>query len=155
MTARGGRPLPGRPGWRVVATAALLVPTLACFERDRAGDRAQLTRQEFIDVVVAIREAELAVEALHLEPDSVQALFEARRDSILTAHGTTETALRTFLDRHSELAYMEGVWETITQRLKRPIDGPRRIDPVLEAGEAEDGKQPAGPTRGPLLRDPR
>ena len=84
-------------------------------ERDRAPEG--LTRAEFIDVVVALRNAELDLEA----PDSVfEERFRERRDSILDAHGTTQNELYEFLEQHTDIQYMDAVWDTITERLKRP-----------------------------------
>lgn len=89
-------------------------------ERDRAPEG--LTRSEFIEVVVALRNAEIELEA----PDSVyEARFRTRRDSILDAHGTTQRALYEFLNRHPDLQYMDAVWDTITQRTIRESDDPR------------------------------
>lgn len=138
--------------WGPVAVLALLAPVLACGGPEPAGSEAALTRAEFIDVVSAVREAELAVEG----SDSAQALFEARRDSILAAHGTTEAALRAFLERHSGLAYMEEVWDSIAQRLKRPLRSPREIDPMVDPVIDIDGADlPAKTPEAPLLRTPR
>jgi hypothetical protein len=144
--ARG--PLRGR-GLPVALALALLGPALACAGPDPAASGPGLTRSQFIEAVVAIRDAELAV----ARADSAQALFEARRDSILAAHGTTEAELRLFLERHSELAYMEEVWDSITQRLKRPIESPRRADPLTE--ESDPPGPGAVPDRGPTGRVPR
>lgn len=142
--------------WPVVGVLALLAPILACAGPEPAGSRAELTRAEFIEVVVALREAELAV--AFLEPgtseaaaDSAQAVFEARKDSILAAHGTTEAALYSFLERHSRLAYMEEVWDSIGQRLKRPIGVPSPTDSVIDVDAGERAKPP----EPSMLRVPR
>lgn len=80
-----------------------------------------MTRDQFIDVVVAIRRAELDLEGEGEEGDSLSVPFQVRRDSILAAHGTTREELYEFLERHTDLRYMDAVWDSITQGLKRPL----------------------------------
>ncbi len=113
---------------------------------DPAGGTA-LTPEQFIEVIVALREAEREV----AEEDSAAALFEERKRAILDRHGTTEEELRGFIvAHHEELPVLQAAWDTITERLKhaRPAaeswDGPEgdpRADPDgTDPGEAEARK---------------
>lgn len=113
---------PSGPG-RLVALLVLATPLLGCGEPEPTGSDAGLTREEFVQVVVALRDAELDVEA-QLEQDSADVLFEARKDSILAAYETTESELHAFLARHPDLEYQDALWDTIAQRLKRPAHDP-------------------------------
>jgi hypothetical protein len=128
--------------------------TLAIGCSDPAGGPGPaLTRAEFIDVVVAIRRAELDLERSDEPGDSAAVLFQARRDSILAAHGTTPEELYEFLEQHSDLHYMDGVWDGITQGLKRPLRS-RDLPPEPEGDSVwRQGRPPTRP--GDVGRRPR
>lgn len=69
-----------------------------------------MTWQEFVDVYVGLRTAELR------SPDAV--ITEARRDSVLVAHGVTEDDLLAFAERYGEnVTFMEGVWSAVENRM--------------------------------------
>lgn len=122
LAAPGGRtqavaPPRVRRAFALLGAAAIVV---GCGEPAGSSGPA-LTRDEFIGVVVAIRQAELDLERTGEEGDTLAARFQARRDSILAAHGTTREELYEFLEHHTDLHYMDGVWDSITQDLKRPL----------------------------------
>lgn len=117
--------------------ALLLAPPLACGQEEPEGRAGGLSRSEFIDVVVAIRKAEFDVES----EDSAATRFEARRDSILAAHELTDEDLYAFVDRHPELGYMDAVWDSVTERLKRPLHDPPREDTAAAPREPEPIQQ--------------
>lgn len=142
---------PARLGITLLGSVALLV---GCSEPAGTANPA-MTRDEFIDVVVAIRRVELDLEGTEEEGDTVTALFQARKDSILAAHGTTGDELYEFLERHTDLHYMDAVWDSITQRLKRPLRS-RELPPEPEEDDAErqgwPPTRPDGDGRGTRLR---
>lgn len=138
--AQAVAPGPVRLGIVLLGAAVLVV---GCGEPVGRSTPA-LTRDEFIDVVVAIRRAELDLERTGLEGDTVATRFQARRDSILAAHGTTGEQLNEFLEHHTDLDFMDGVWDSITQGLKRPLRS-RELPPELEEDAAESKGWP--PTR--------
>ncbi len=131
-------------GFRPVRwTLAVLVAAgafLGCDGPEAQGPAPSLTRDEFIDLVVAVRRAEIAVE----DADSPAVRFQARRDSILAAHGATEEELYEFLERHTDLDFIDEVWDTITQRLKRPLrepgDTPMRPPERPPVKQDDDGR---------------
>lgn len=138
---------PAGPG-RLVALLVLAAPLLGCGEPEPTGSDAGLTREEFVEAVVALRDAELDVQA-RLEQDSADVLFEARKDSILAAYETTESELHAFLARHPDLEYQDALWDTITQRLKRPVHDPtapgafpEEAPPVPESARPERSIRP-------------
>lgn len=101
----------------------LAAPLMGCGGPEPTSSQTGLTREDFVEVVVALRDAEIDAQA-RLEQDSADVLFEARKDSILAAHETTESALHEFLAQHADLEYQDALWDTITQRLKRPVHDP-------------------------------
>ena len=134
-------PAPSRPdGYRRWGVALLAAAAVAAGCGDREPDAApSLTREEFIDLVVAIRETEFQVE----DQDSAHVRFRSLRDSILEARGATEAELYEFLEYHSDLDYMDEVWDTITERLKRPLQ------------EQHEVAEPRRPSRRSGLDSPR
>jgi len=69
-----------------------------------------MTWQEFVDVYVGLRTAELRAS------DTV--ITEARRDSVLVAHGVTEEDLLAFAERYGDnVTFMEGVWGAVENRM--------------------------------------
>lgn len=131
---------PVRRGIAFLAAAALLV---GCGQ-PAARPGPALTRHEFIDVVVAIRRAELDLERSVEDGDSVAARFHALRDSIMAAHGTTQEELYEFLEHHTDLEYMDAVWDSIKEGLKRPLRS-QELPPESEEADVEGQRWP--PTR--------
>lgn len=89
---------------RLLVAVAVLQP--AC------GPEAEevMTWQEFVDVYVDLRTAELRA------PEAV--ITEARRDSVLSARGVTEEDLLAFAERYgSDVTFMEGVWGAVENRM--------------------------------------
>lgn len=69
-----------------------------------------MTWQEFVDVYVDLRAAELRA------PDAV--ITEPKRDSVLSAHGVTEEDLLAFAERYGDdVTFMEGVWGAVENRM--------------------------------------
>lgn len=133
------RARPGRPGRVAAATLLVVVVLSACGERDPTAQPRTPSRQEFVEVVVALREAERAVRDAS-DPDSAAAAFEERKEEILERYGTTDAALRRFVERlHARPAVMAEVWDTIAQRLRREAEPEpeRRRPPVVEEPEGD------------------
>jgi hypothetical protein len=105
---------------------AVLAGLAGC--RDAAGTddaSSRLSPDDFMTVLVEIREAEREVEA---DGDSAQSRFEARKAEILERHGTTEEELRGFVRRRGEdVEYLSELWDTLNQRLRYV---PPRHDPA-------------------------
>jgi hypothetical protein len=119
------------PPARAATHAALVLVLLAAFPACRGSDPGQpvstLTTDEFIAVVVEIREAERKAEL----SDSAQALFEEQKREILDRHGTSEDELRRFLaDRGEDIDFLRELWDTLNHRL-------RHIPEQRDAEEAE------------------
>lgn len=143
LSSRPRRP----PILGVLALLCVLTPVAACGVSGSESGQAVLTRSEFIDVMVALRSTRLDLEGLRELPDSVrESRFVERRDSILRERDITEEELYAFVARHPDLEYQKEVWDTISERLRRPLDpagpgpdsaSPRPRPPVF---------QPDGPT---------
>jgi len=74
-----------------------------------------VSRDAFIDVMVELRQAAHAVR------DST--VFALRRDSILRAHGVTDSMLVEYVRRSSaDVRLMAEIWDTIDARLATPAD---------------------------------
>ena len=103
------------------AMAALLFVTLsACEGGDTATSETGLTEDEFIAVIVELREAERAV----MEEDSAQQLFAARKTEILERHQTSEEEIRAFVQTSTrDLQALSDMWEEISVRLRRAPPG--------------------------------
>ena len=101
---------------RIAAVLCLLILT-AC-----GGDEATepaLSRDEFVEVIVDLREAERAV----AEEDSAAELFAARKAEILERHGTSEEEIREYVRASTgDLQGMADTWEEISGRLGRAAD---------------------------------
>lgn len=107
----------------ILGLALATVPSLAC---ENTGSTAEpgLTTEDFVAIVVALREAE---RELVLE-DSAVVLFAERKAEILSRHGTTEEELRAFLQEFGkDPDALQQSWDSIADRLKHvpPADGPR------------------------------
>ncbi len=106
---------------------------MACGEPEPTV-QAGLTAEEFVEVVVALREAEREVAS---EEDAT-VLFEERKAEILSRYDTTDEELRAFLADHGrDLAALSETWDSIAERLKHeaPMDSTsptrmlRRLEP--------------------------
>ena len=105
-------------------------PAAAAAEPGPPPDTGVVGHDRFIEVVIALREAERAVELR----DSAAARFEVRRDSILDAYGVTGEDLTAYLRaRGEDVDYLSALWDTINQRLMHvpprhaPEDNPNRV----------------------------
>lgn len=116
-------------GWLAAAVLPLIVS--GCNAVEPTARDGELTRDQFVDVIVALREAEqeLVQEA---PADSLQPRFIQRRDEILAEHGVTADDLRTFVRRHQERpSVMAEMWERIAERLgPTPSDSTERHIPT-------------------------
>lgn len=91
------------------------------------GEEVALSADEFVEVMVALREAER--ESLEVGEDSAGVEFRRRKEEILAEHGVAQEDLRQFVVAHSaDFELMEIVWDTIAQRLRY----------VPEPGDPED-----------------
>jgi hypothetical protein len=110
---RSGRLFPG------VARAvllALLVGATGCGGGDPVDPA--LSRDEFVDVMVAIRRADIDTDT-----DSAYLL---RRAAVLDSAGTTDSALVEWVERHaSDFAFMAAVWDSIDAKLAARADSMR------------------------------
>lgn len=96
---------------------------LGCGRGEATGAETGLTSEEFVEVIVELREAERAV----LEEDSAQEMFVRRKTEILERHGTSEEEIRAFVAAASrDLPRLEAVWEEISSRLRR-AGGPETV----------------------------
>jgi hypothetical protein len=103
---------------RIAGTAllAVLLGAAGC----RGGDPVEptLSRDQFVDVMVAIRRADLDTHT-----DSAYLL---RRASVLDSVGTTDSALVQWVERHaSDFAFMAAVWDSIDAKLSATADSMR------------------------------
>lgn len=128
-TARAAaRPAPASAAAALVVAALSAGLLSACDGSDPAGSRLGIDRGEFIEVVVALRDAKFDLE----QQDSVpEGRFEELRDSVLAAHGVESAELYAFVSAHPDLEYQEALWDSINRRLKRPLMAPAGTDPVL------------------------
>lgn len=109
-------------GWhRGVAAGLALVGACAallaggCANEPTTEEVGALTPDAFVDVIVALREAERAAVA----EDSAHLVFQARKEEILAEHDVTEEDVRDFVRLHEgDFALMDRLWDTIAQRLK-------------------------------------
>lgn len=108
---------------------------LACVVLALSGCRAPepeeggLSSDRFLDIVVAIRRAERAVQY----GDSAAVEFERLKAEILAEHDVTDEDLRDYLARHDDLESLTEIWDTLNERLKHVPPGQ---DPTLE--DADD-----------------
>ena len=100
-----------------IALLALSAPIAGCGP-DSTEATVELTREEFIAVMVELRQAEADL----VEEDSAAARFAVRKAEILERHGTTEDDLRAWTRAaSSDVRALSGTWEEISARLRRPV----------------------------------
>jgi hypothetical protein len=116
---RGGRPDRGWRGWRAVCGLLVFLAAPGCTDGDPTAQPAGLSRGEFIEIMVALREAEWDASEGEAPRDSVQVEFERRKAEILAQHGATEADLHAFLERnYRRPGFMGEVWDSIAKRLR-------------------------------------
>ncbi|MFO7892993.1 MAG: hypothetical protein R6U63_04600 [Longimicrobiales bacterium] len=139
-----------------------LLAVSGCAEPDAVASAAELTRSEFIDVVVALRTAEIELRDELDDPSALDARYQAAKDSILEAHGVHAGELYAFLELNRDLQTQDEVWDSIAQRLKRPRSGARSIPDIMpDEGHRSDPTELPGrelpnretKERGPPGRD--
>ena len=120
---------------------------------DPASTRPALTRGQFIEVMVALRDAKIDLELADNVPEG---RFQEVRDSILAAHRVQEAELFAFVNAHPAIEYQAELWDSINRRLKRPLQLPavegRRSTLPDSVGELQQPPKPdaierQGPTR--------
>ncbi len=95
-----------RAGVRACLASAAVVLAAGC----GTAPEEVMTWQQFVDVYVGLRTAELRA------ADAV--ITEAKRDSVLAAHGVTEEDLLDFAERYGDnVTFMEGVWTAVENRM--------------------------------------
>lgn len=83
----------------------------------RGGDPADpvLSRDQFVDLMVAIRRADLDTDT--------DTAYLARRAAVLDSAGVTDSALVHWVERHaSDFAYMAAIWDSIDAKLSAKAD---------------------------------
>jgi hypothetical protein len=127
----------GRHRW---LAAGLFVLTVAgCDALDPANRGSGLTKAQFVDVIVALREAEREL-LLDETVDSAHVEFARVKDEILQDHGVTELEIRAFVARHrNRPAAMTEAWDRIAQRLgvrsEDIMEGMPSLDALPDMGE--------------------
>lgn len=114
-----------------LALLALLALTAGCRASPDPTAEAEraLTREEFVEIMVALREAERAV----AQEDSASALFADRKAEILARHGATEADLRAFVEtRSDDIERLQALWDTIAERSKYVPTGAEELEHDLE-----------------------
>ncbi|MFP4622787.1 MAG: hypothetical protein ACLFRX_01280 [Gemmatimonadota bacterium] len=121
----------GRPSWPTLVLLALMAALPGCEAGGTADPEEGLSREEFVEVVVALREAERDLPSDSTAPER----FAEVKAEILAEHDVTEVELRAFLEGQDEdLARLQELWDTINRRLKFV---------------PEEGRAPRG---GPVIR---
>jgi hypothetical protein len=124
-TRNDRKPSSPRPGAAPAWLLAILVLTaIACGEPGRGIVEGEITATEFIEVIVALRQAESELDR-DAPPDSAAAAFARRRDEILARHGVTEAAVREFVARtHHRPDLVASIWDSINSRLRTELGDP-------------------------------
>ena len=82
-----------------------------------AAEPVDLTSEEFVEVMVELRETERAL----ADEDSAQQRFTERKAEILERYRTNEEELQAFVRASSrDLQGVAEIWEEISARLRRP-----------------------------------
>jgi Ser/Thr protein kinase RdoA (MazF antagonist) len=122
---------PGR-GWRgcqAVYGLLALLAAAACTDGDPTAQPTGLSRGEFIEIMVALREAEWEASEGQTPRDSVQMEFEGRKAEILARYGAAEGDLHAFLERNYQRpGFMGEVWDSIAKRLRVESRAPAPSD---------------------------
>lgn len=107
-----------RGGSRLLLLGLGLVTVGACGDREPTGGDAPIRTTEFVEIIVALRAAEMEIEQ-SVPPDSVQPAFALRKSDILDQYGVTEDDVRAFVEQHhARPGFLAEVWDTIAQRLR-------------------------------------
>lgn len=71
-----------------------------------------MDRETFVSVWVDLRLAALGTSTGRVDPET--------RERIVQRHGTTEEELLAFVEAHGrDIAYMEGVWQDVEERMNQ------------------------------------
>jgi hypothetical protein len=147
-----------RRRWLVGALLSLLF--VGCDGLAPTSRDGGLTKAQFVDVIVALREAEREI-IQEVAGDSAHIEFAQRKDEILERHGVSEEDLRQFVARHRDRpALVTDAWDQIAQRLGVRTEDIMESLPGMEAlpyqGElprvdelprVEEAAPPEGPLR--------
>jgi hypothetical protein len=152
------------PARRWLAAALLPLILVGCDALAPPARDGRLTTAQFVDVIVALREAEREI-AQEVTGDSADTVFAERRDEILERHGVSEGDVRQFVTRHRDRpAIMTDTWDQIAQRLgvrtEDIMEGMHGVEAFPHLGEQRLDELPrveeAPPAGGPLrLEEPR
>ena len=100
---------------RVVLLAAVLAAVPAC-----GAQPGSITREEFIDTYVALREAELR--------GSGNVISEEAIDSVLAEKGVSEEDLEAFVGVHGrDPVFMSAVWSEVESRMADQASPPDSV----------------------------
>jgi hypothetical protein len=123
-----------------------------------------LNKAQFVDVIVALREAEREI-IQEVTSDSAHIEFAQRKDEILRRHGVSEEDLHQFVARHRDRpALVTDAWDQIAQRLgvrtEHIMEGMPSMEALPDFGEPRVDELPrveeVPPAEGPLrLEEPR
>jgi hypothetical protein len=103
--------------WLILAMVGL---SAGSCRQDPTGRDGTLRASEFVDIIVAIRTAELEAQAGELG-DDVEEAFARRKAEILDRHNATEADLHEFMEHHyAQPGLMSAVWDSIAHRLRTP-----------------------------------
>jgi hypothetical protein len=146
-----------RRRWVVGALLPLLL--VGCDALASASRHGGLTKAQFVDVIVALREAEREI-IQEVTSDSAHIEFAQRKDEILRSHGVSEEDLRQFVARHQDRpALVTDAWDQIAQRLGVRTEDIMERMPGMEAlpyqgglprGDELPRVEEAPPPEGPL-----
>lgn len=91
---------------------------VACSKAAEPAAQTTITPQQFVDVFVQLRNAQMKIASA---PE-----FETRKQEILRKAGVTEQELRDFVRvRSHEVTLMAGVWDSVQSRISRGDTIPR------------------------------
>ncbi|MEX2283229.1 MAG: hypothetical protein WEE89_12165 [Gemmatimonadota bacterium] len=94
----------------LILLAALVLP--ACDRQTTPPDTGGLSREQFVELFVALRNAKKSARS--------PADFELQKRQLLADAKVTEEQFKSFADAHAEdLAFMAAVWDSIQNRLDR------------------------------------
>jgi hypothetical protein len=111
------RPSHPRVARRWLAAALFPLVVVGCDALDPTARDGGVTKERFIEVIVALREAEREL-VLDESSDSAHIEFAQRKEDIFQRKGVSEYDLRQFVTRHRDRpAVMTDVWDQIAQRL--------------------------------------
>jgi len=133
----------------LIVVLGLGLATTGCGEREPTAGDARLRTNEFIEIIVALRNAELELDRT-MPADSIEAEFARRKAAILEQYSATDDDVRAFVERHhARPGFMAEVWDTIAQRLRAEPPAPVGVEPSAPL-DVESPTPLRGEPRAPL-----